>query len=329
MAARSGKKEASCFPVCARVQAETPAAVLRAEKERFCVLDARAISWEEKRMEYPLHFGKQVWKPVADGDLTVFLPGEARWGFFFGVDFTFVPPWVNLEEEKEEHRRMSIMANGYLQGLKDWNDLDGWEVKDEEDVIEDGEVIVDGASGPHITIMSSGTGTKGVHTHAQDGWETRLKFTGIVGGNRHVLTCELEAFYPTERARKASADWWLKQFIGEDTFEDELKAQEREEGWRLTYTGRVALEHFYCHVPVNHPDPILRAKQMVERAFGLKRFGFPQVAGGKLDGTFKPEDGVSEHGRLVLLGPPSLYYEQWKARQEEKKKRQNPPNESL
>ena len=48
----------------------------------------------------------------------------------------------------------------------------------------------------------------------KEGWETKLAF-GPWEDDGYVLPCEIEAFYPTERAQKASMDLFMKEMFDE------------------------------------------------------------------------------------------------------------------
>lgn len=271
-------------------------------------------------MEYPLRFGRQTWKPRNDGELTLFLPAHERYGMSFQMDFDFVPPWLGDEDFESEHRTMCVMVHGYFPRLTRWHELAGFELetRDVGEVL--GEEVTPRMEGPEIEIWSSGKGPASIHTHANHGWETRLKMGEITGDGAYTFLCELEAFFPSDRAREVSLELCVKEFFGELDFDDDEKAKLLEEGWRFSYLGRVCLNQLSCIAPLNTNDPIGWARQLAEREVGMKRFGLCRVNGGKMDGSFKPEDGIVTDGRLVLLSPPSVWFAEWQERQQREKR---------
>ncbi len=294
-------------------------------KPREDALDARAISWEERRMEYPLHFGKQVWKPMHAAELTLFLPASLRYGISFHADFTFVPHWVDPEGENDEYRTMNLDVEGYLPGLRNWRELEGYETGgwdgDDEDGGPDGVKVVP----PELSLWSNDRESPTFHTHAKEGWETRLKFVECDREDPARFIVEVEAFFPSERAREAHFQLWLKSLFNRLDYGDEEKERLMEEGWRFRYRGPLSLGHVSCRVPLNVPDPVQRAKRMAEQELAMREFGFCRVNGGENDGTFKPEDGICGNDRLVLVSPRSAFYDEWMRREEERKRRKKPP----
>ncbi len=271
-------------------------------------------------MEYPLHFNRQTWKPVRDGELTLFLPASAAYGVSFDASFTFVPPWLEEEDFESEHRKLYLTLHGYFPDLTDWRELEGGELESREAIEVMGEQVAAGARGPEIEIWSAGKGAASIHTHARDGWETRLKVDEPVADDGYTFLCEVEAFFPSERAREVCAELWMQELMGQLDFDDEEKARLLEEGWRFRYRGRLSLEQVHCVVPLNTTDPIGSAQRMARRDLAMKQFGFCQVNGGNLDGSYKPEHGVCANGRLVLLSPPSAFFLSWQESQKEKKR---------
>lgn len=274
-------------------------------------------------MEYPLHFNGQTWKLRREGELTLFLPTHPRFGTSFHLEFDFVPSWFDCEDDDSEHRKMQVAAHGYFPELKKWDELPGCEVMAREAVEVGGEVVSPSMEGPEIEIWSHGEGAGSIHTHAQHGWETRLKMEDFAGDSSHSFVCELEAFFPSERARALSSELYVKEFFGELDADDREKAKLLEEGWRFQYRGIVELENFSCTVPLNTNDPVGWAKKMVEREMGMDRFGWCRVNGGDFDGNYKPEDGIVAHGRLVLISPPSIWFTARKRRLEEERRKRN------
>ena len=282
---------------------------------------ARCLLWcHVQPMEYPLQFGTQTWKPRRNGELTVFLPTHPQFGTAFQADFAFVPPWMEDEDYASEHRTMRVWVHGYFPGLRRWDDLEGWVVEERDAVEVEGETVIPEMREPEIEIWSSGHGPGSIHTHARDGWETRMKFVECVEeGSPWVFLCEMEAFFPSERAREACSELWFQEFIGELGFGDREKDEFLKEGWRFRYRGLLELGSLSCIAPRNAADPIGYAKRMAKRELGLRQFGFCRVNGGDFDGSFKPEHGLCGNGRLVQLSPPSDYFFEWQERQRKKK----------
>ncbi len=273
-----------------------------------------------KLMEYPLHFGRQTWKPQSDGELTLFLPSRPRYGTAFHADFTFVPPWVDEEDFEAEYRRMYVSLNGNFPEGMHWDDLEGFTAEVREVEPTSGPAVCTQTDEPEIQIWSSGQGAGSIHTHAQDGWRTRLSLEEFAEGEPHTFICTVEAFFPSARAREVMSELWFQQFFGGEDFTDPEREKLLEEGWRFSYRGRLTLENLSCTVPVN-AAPVPFAQAMAARELGMKEFGFCRVNGGALDGSYKPEDGVSESGRLVVLSPTSEFFKQWQKDETERKKR--------
>ena len=272
-------------------------------------------------MDYPLQFGRQTWKPHRDGDLTLFLPSRTPFGMPFHADFAFVPPWLEEDDYESEHRTMYLTLAGYFPAMKHWEELEGFTVESRDAVEAGDEVVATETKEPEIHIWSSGQGPGSIHTHAQDGWQTRLSLEEFAKDDAHTFICEVEAFFPSERARQAMSDLWFRDFFGGMDFGDDEREKLLEEGWRFTYRGRLRLEHLSCTVPLNAANPVALARRMAERELGMREFGFCRVNGGEMDGTFKPEHGVSAQGRLVLLSPPSEFFTEWQQREEDRKKK--------
>lgn len=275
-------------------------------------------------MEYPLHIGRQTWKPRRDGDLTLFLP-PSPWGVSLGADFEFVPPWLDDEDYASEHRTMHLRLHGYLPGLCDWRELAGFELKESECEEEPGGEVLTAMQGPEIEIWSSGQGPGSIHTHAQAGWQTRLALGQLeVDEHGPAWLCEVEAFFPSERAREANAALWMRQFFSTLEFDNEEQEKLLEEGWRFHYRGRVRLEQLSCTVPLNTSDPIGWARRMAARELKMNEFGLCRVNGGDFEGNYRPEDGVCSNGRLVLLSPASAWFsEHQRRKKEERRKRKD------
>src|SRR6185295_12142019 len=162
-----------------------------------------------------LELGPQKWRALRRGELTLFIYHAPRHkeNHPFDVDLTFVPGWLNEEDYESEHRTMNIFVTGEVPRFDDWRELAGFEAESRDGIVVQGEQITSDLRGPEIELWSHGPG--GIHTHAKEGWNTRLIF-GEREGDGYDFPFSLEAFYPTQRARKAHLDLWMKEMFGQD-----------------------------------------------------------------------------------------------------------------
>jgi hypothetical protein len=278
-------------------------------------------------MDSLLNFCGQHWKPQNDGELTLFLPKQTRDGssIYFHADLKFVPPWLEEEDLTSEYRILYVSLQGRFPALDDWRDLAGFTMESREETTVFGETVAPAMSGPEIEIWSAGMrGAGGIHSHASAGWDTKLTF-GEFQGDGFALPCELEAFYPSARARQAQLDLWMQSFFGEGSPEDWEAEEQLQEGWRFHYSGRVRFDTVSCTVPINTSNPIGWAQSLARRELRMTEFGPPRVNGGHItDGTFKPEDGIGAQGRLVILPTFSEFFRRRQAQIDEEKRRDDP-----
>ncbi len=274
-------------------------------------------------MDEFLDFCGQKWKPVRHGELSFSLwhaPIRREW-LYFSIELEFVPPWLDDEDFESEHRSFHVDVHGCLPKLGDWRALAGFDLESRDELVLGDQKVLSELSGPEVSMWSHGLG--GIRDHARDAWDTSLKF-GRWEGDGYELTFDLEAFYPGAEAKQASSEM-IRQEVAELFGEDPGQPIDESllsKGWKFHYHGRVRFEKLTCVVPVNAADPIGWAKKLAERELKAKEFGWCRVNGGHMwDGTFKPEHGVSEAGRLVILDMPSDYFREWQAQQEKSKRR--------
>ncbi|MCX6900459.1 MAG: hypothetical protein NT105_17400 [Verrucomicrobia bacterium] len=275
-------------------------------------------------MENLLDFCGQKWKPMRQGELTLFLPKHppTREGdTYFHASMQFVPPWLDEEDSESAFRMLYVDFHGELPDLRDWRAMAEVTLEARDEVVVLGEKVMAEMRPPEIQLWSHGMrGAGGIHEHTCAGWDTRLSF-GAWEGDGYELPVELEAFYPSERARKAGIDLAVKEFFGEVGPEDWAKAELLNEGWRLSYRGRVRFDDVSCTVPINTADPVQWARNMARRDLAMTEFGFCRVNGGEwFTGAFKPEDGICGDGRLVLVHTPTEFFYRWQEEQRKKRK---------
>jgi hypothetical protein len=208
---------------------------------------------------------------------------------------------VSDETPLAEMRRFYVNLLVPVFNLHDWRDLAGRTLKDSDD-----EKLVCG--GPDLYAHPPGQDPK----VRADGWATELVF-----GERdeHEFEFELRAYRPSERSRAANRELHLKQIMGEQLPPDWEGRDWLNEGDSLSFSGRVRLAEFLCLVPINTAQPIECAKQMTRRELDFHEFGFCRVNGGDhFNGAFKPDDGVHNEGRLVVLNVATDFFYQWQRR---------------
>ncbi len=134
-------------------------------------------------------------------------------------------------------------------------------------------------------------------------WETDLKF-----GERHGHEFEfsLEAIKPSERASKFKVDLHVKEFFGQPLPPDWELPEWINEGDRLSFEGRVEFREIFCSAPINGAQPLEWAKQLARRELAVEQFGLCTLTDADHPaGKYKPKDGISETGRLVVLQMPA------------------------
>ena len=135
-------------------------------------------------------------------------------------------------------------------------------------------------------------------------WETDLKF-----GERHGREFEfsLEALRRSERASKFRMDCHLKEFFKQPVPPDwELPEWINEVDDELSFEGRIEFGEIFCSVPINSAQPLEWARQLARRELAVEQFGPCTLTDADHSaGKYKPKDGISETGRLVVLQMPA------------------------
>ena len=237
------------------------------------------------------------------------------------LDATFLPAWVMALPEgrdtEEEHRRMNLSVHAFLPELESWRALAGLVIEEQEELLApDGSVLRPGMTDPDVNLWSSGDGPESIHNHARQEAHGRLVFGRWQ--ESLVVEYEVEAFYRSPRGQeevKKQMDNLVREWFDEPPVH-EINEARLEEGYTLRHKGVAEFDHVLCTVPVNAPDPIGYAQKLARRQLGMEKFGWCYVNGGKMDGTWEPEHGLTPQGRLVKLSPHTLAYEQWKAQRE-------------
>ena len=275
-------------------------------------------------MDSFLEFAGQRWKQRGQKELTFFLrhsrviPGRVS----FNVTICFVPPWLEDDDLSSEHRSMQLHIHGAKLHPRSWRAFLGQRlefVPPEED--ENGRPIGSGIMAPDVTLVSCGKGVDSVFFHAKEFWDVGVTLGEPPPDDSFLLPITVEGFQPSQRAKAAQANLflyhWLKALGEPLPSEEELKTRLEEGRW-LRYEGTVYFEHISCSVPVNTADPIGWAKAMAKRELGMTEFGRCEVLGGHWENeTFKPEDGVNESGRSVILSPLTASWKEHQRRHAE------------
>jgi hypothetical protein len=75
----------------------------------------------------------------------------------------------------------------------------------------------------------------------------------------------------------------------------------------LSFEGRVEFREIFCSVPINSAQPLEWAGQLARRELAVEQFGPCTLTdAGHPAGKYKPNDGISETGRLVVLQMPAV-----------------------
>ena len=78
------------------------------------------------------------------------------------------------------------------------------------------------------------------------------------------------------------------------------------EGDQLSFEGRVEFREIFCSVPINSAQPVGWARQLARRELAVEQFGPCTLHDADHStGKYKPKDGISETGRLVVLQMPA------------------------
>ena len=244
-----------------------------------------------------LQINSQKWKLWGSKGMKLFLPRERlESSIYFQADWSFVPTEVDAATVPADAPRLRLRLIGYVPGLRDWRDLENLFLGYHEriDVNE-----TSGTRGPDLWIFQPGATSDPEFAK----WETDLKF-----GERHGFEFDfsLEAHRPSERASKFKVDYHVKEFFKQSVPPDWELPEWINEGDQLSFEGRVEFREIFCSAPINGTRPIEWAKQLSRRELAVEQFGLctlndPDHSAGK----YKPTDGISQTGRLVVLQMPA------------------------
>ncbi len=240
-----------------------------------------------------LKINSQSWKLLGSDGLKLFLPRQRLDNsIYFQTDWSFVPPEVDAATVTTDTPKLRLRLIGFVPNLRDWRDLENKYLAFQEQTDSEDSPV---ALGPDMWIFQPGETEPLRFGH----WATDLKF-----GARHGLKFEftLEALARSERAAKFKTDCAVKEFFNQpETPEWELP-EWINEGDQLSFAGRIEFREIFCSVPINSVQPIELAKQLARRELAMEQFG-PVIlsdADHPAD-NYKPTDGISETGRLVVL----------------------------
>jgi hypothetical protein len=235
----------------------------------------------------------QKWNLCGSEGLKLFLP-RARLdsAIYFQTDWSFVPPGVDAATVPADAPKLRLRLIGWVPGLRDWRDLENLFLGYGEPI--DGRELPD-TRGPDIWIWPPG-----ITDPLRFGdWETGLKFGERRG---HEFDFTLEGLARSERASKFRRENAVKEFFGQPLPPDWEQPEWINEGDQVSFEGRVEFREIFCSVPINSPQPLEWATQLARRELAVEQFGHCSVHGGEYPaGKYKPEDGISETGRLVVL----------------------------
>jgi len=244
-----------------------------------------------------LQINSQKWNLWGSDGLKLFLPRERRdTCIYFQTDWSFVPAELASATVPANAHKLRLRLIGFVPGLRDWRDLENLFLGYHEPI--DGKELPD-TRGPDIWIWPPGETKPLRFGH----WETDLKF-----GERHGREFEfsLEAIIPSERASKFRKDCNLKEFFKQPVPTDwELPEWINEVDDQLSFAGRVEFREILCSVPINSAQPLDWARQLARRELAVEPFGTGTLSDVSHSGKYKPTDGISETGRLVVLPMPA------------------------
>jgi hypothetical protein len=248
-------------------------------------------------MSVYLQINSQKWNLWDSDGLKLFLPREKRDNcIYFQTDWSFVPPEVDAATVPADAPKLRLRLIGFVPGLRDWRDLENLFLgyHDRIDSDEPPET-----RGPDMWIFQPGA-----TTDPQCGsWETDLKF-----GERRGREFEfsLEALRRSERASKFLMDYHMKEFFKQPLPPDWELPEWINEGDQLSFEGRVEFGEIFCSVPINSAQPVEWARQLARRELAVEQFGPCTLHDANHSaGKYKPKDGISETGRLVVLLMPA------------------------
>jgi hypothetical protein len=244
-----------------------------------------------------LQINSQKWNLWGSDGLKLFLPREQRDScIYFQTDWSFVPAEMAAATVPADAPKLRLRLIGWVPGLRDWRDLENLFLGYHEPI--EGKELPD-TRGPDIWIWPPG-----VTNPLRFGyWETDLKF-----GERHGHEFEfsLEALILSERASKFRMDCHLKEFFQRPLPPDwEMPEWVNEVDDQLSFAGRVEFKEILCSVPINSAQPLDWARQLARRELAVEQFGLCSVHEADGPGKYKPQDGLYETGRLVVLPMPA------------------------
>jgi hypothetical protein len=243
-----------------------------------------------------LQINSQKWNLWGSDGMKLFLPRERRDGcIYFQADWSFVPPDVEPATVPADVPKLRLRLIGWVPGLRDWRDLENLFLGYSEPV--DGKELPD-TRGPDMWIFQPGATSDPEYSK----WETDLKF-----GERHGHEFEfsLEALRRSERASKFRVDYAVKEFFKQPLPADWELPEWINEGDELSFEGRIEFKEIFCSAPINGAQPLAWAQQLARRELAVDQFGPGSVHEINSPGKYKPKDGISETGRLVVLPMPA------------------------
>ncbi len=192
--------------------------------------------------------------------------------------------------------KLRLRLIGFVPGRRDWRDLENLFLGYHEPI--DGKELPD-TRGPDMWIFQPGATSDPEYCK----WETNLQL-----GERRGREFEffLEALKRSERASKYRVENAAKEFFQQPLPPDWEQPEWINEGDELSFAGRVEFKEIFCSVPINSAQPIEWAKQLAQRELAVEQFGACTLADPDHSASnYKPTDGISETGRLVVLQMPA------------------------
>lgn len=242
-----------------------------------------------------LKFEGKDWQPYGTPELRFDLRHPAVLGkrISWNIELGFAPAGVDLDGWPAPlFRHLYVDVYGYLPRAMDWRDLEGMLCEPPQESF---------VFGPEIHVNSHGPGdcqSRGPDTTAclvrfrrRDEWKFEV---------------ELSAWF----TREASMLWQLRQLRqqlvpaggGEDD-EAELP-EEWTQSRDLYWIGDVNFTQVSCVVPANSPRPHDLAKRMAVAKLKLTEFHSIRINGECENTPARPDMGVSQAGRLMILTTP-------------------------
>jgi hypothetical protein len=244
-----------------------------------------------------LQINSQKWNLWGSDGLKLLLPRQKLdSSIYFQADWSFVPSGVEAATVPDDAPKLRLRLIGFVPGLRDWRDLENLFLGYHERI--DGREPSE-TRGPDMWIFQPGATSDPEFAK----WETDLKF-----GERHGHEFEfsLEALRRSERASKFLMDCHMKEFFQQPLPPDWELPEWINEGDQLSFEGRVEFREILCSAPINSAQPLEWARQLSRRELAVEQFGPCTVTdAGHPAGKYKPQDGISETGRLVVLPMPA------------------------